>query len=84
MLNDLVQHGATIPTIGNDLRFGRKVTVIEYRDPSLRAQAVFMRAGLGGRGKLRLNPRTSDTADVSVILGADVVSASGKAVPIGG
>lgn len=81
---NLVLRGAAISTIGNDAHFRRKLTVLAYRDPSLRNQVLAMRAALRGRGRLKLDPESPDTADVSIVLGSDVISPTGREVTTGG
>ena len=75
IIQKLVLGGATIVVVGNDRRFGRAQTVIQYRDPSARGQATLMRMGLGGRGRISLNLRGSDAVDVTIVLGRDVLPA---------
>jgi hypothetical protein len=69
----LVSGGATIDVVGNDSRFDRAKTVIQYRDPSARSRAMRMRIALGGRGRLVLNVRGSDAVDVTIVLGRDLL-----------
>lgn len=69
----LVLSGAAITVVGNDRRFGRRETLIQYRDPSARNRAELMRLGLGVHGRLRLDPQGSDAVDVTIVLGRDAL-----------
>lgn len=69
----LVLNGAAITVVGNDRRFGRRETLLQYRDPTVQNRARLMRIGLGGHGKLRLDLQGPDAVDVTIVLGRDVL-----------
>jgi len=84
LVHKLVAGGASVTAIGNGRRFGQKTTVYEFREAAQRAGALLIMAALGGRGRLRQDPEASDAADVTIILGADLLEPARAAKRPGG
>jgi len=75
IVQKLVLEGAAVTVVGNDRRFNRRETVIQYRDPAEQERAKRMRVALGGHGKVRFSPQGSDAVDVTIVLGRDLLAA---------
>ncbi len=74
----VVRSGAAIALVGNDHRFGRAETVIQYRDPAGRNQAKLMQHALGGGARVVRNMQASDDVDLTIVLGRDLLPAGRK------
>src|SRR5690606_32074905 len=69
----VTRYGGTLTVVGNGPEFGRDQTDIVYRDPALQGQAELLLAALGGTGEATLDEQASDSVDITVILGSDVL-----------
>lgn len=72
----LVRGGAQISAIGNARRFGEETTRIEYYEAGHREDAEAMREALGA-GEIERRQGVTDSVDVNVVIGADVLDELG-------
>ncbi len=80
---DLVYAGAQIDTIGNARRFGIRHTTVEYHSRRRKAAAQQVSLVLGG-ARLVYDPRSSESVDLIVVLGRDVLDRPGARQGSGG
>lgn len=63
----------SVTVVGNGPSFGNDETTIIYNDPARKDYALLLQATLGAEGEVRLDRTASDTVDVTVVLGRDVL-----------
>lgn len=77
---NLVANRAQIASVGNARDLGRDTTVIEYYDPAREADAETARAALGA-GRVELRRGATDSVDLNIIVGRDVLRGASVAEP---
>ncbi|QXC62686.1 hypothetical protein KSP35_07795 [Aquihabitans sp. G128] len=73
IIKQVVGFKGTVAVVGNGPSFGTAKTDIVYADPTQKAYADLLRAGLGATGKVRQDPAAPDNIGVTVILGKDLL-----------
>lgn len=63
----------SVTVVGNGPSFDNDKTTIVYNDPARKDYALLLQASLGAEGDVRLDRTASDTVDVTVVLGKDVL-----------
>ena len=69
----VARYGGTLAVVGNAPSFGRKQTDVIYREPGMQATAELLLEALGADGKAILDPQATDTVDITILLGPDVL-----------
>ncbi|MBX3285840.1 MAG: hypothetical protein KF703_10900 [Actinobacteria bacterium] len=73
VIRDISSLNGSVTVVGNGPSFDYRETAIVYRDASRKDYALLLKARLGIEGEVRLDPTASDTVDLTVILGRDVL-----------
>lgn len=69
----VARYGGTLTVVGNAPSFDRTRTDIIYREPEMKDTAELMLAALGATGEAILDPQATDTVDITILLGPDVL-----------
>lgn len=72
---EIVGLGGTVSVVGNASSFDREETTIVYEDPDHEAFAVALLRRFGGTGEVRRETDGPDDADLTLVLGRDVLDA---------
>lgn len=69
----VARYGSTLAVVGNASAFDRTQTDVIYREAEMQETAELLLDALGGNGEATLDPQATDTVDITVLLGPDVL-----------
>ncbi|MEO6989835.1 MAG: hypothetical protein ABI239_14455 [Aquihabitans sp.] len=69
----VARYRGTLAVVGNAPSFDRTQTDVIYREAEMQETAELMLESLGALGEARLDPQATDTVDITILLGSDVL-----------
>lgn len=73
VIRAVARYGGALTVVGNAASFDRSRTDVVYREPEMKDTAEQLLDALGATGEAILDPQATDTVDITILLGPDVL-----------